>query len=208
MAGGIAAFRRRRRAFSSLTITSLLLLAAGGSSSRADFSFVHVTDTHVTASEAAGSAAQKDGVLLQEIAALSPRPAFVINTGDVVEEGTPAEFAVYCKTLAANLSGSTPVLPVYAAPGNHDVRWNPQGKEGYVKGTGQPRYQSWTHENVHFILLDSNRGFAALGPLRPADVGLAQGGPCPNRHAHARRDRVPSLDRPGHGSGGQRARPA
>ena len=23
-------------------------------------------------------------------------------------------------------------------PGNHDVRWNPRGKEGYTRGTGRP----------------------------------------------------------------------
>jgi len=150
----VAAFRPRR-AFSSFVPVATLLLLALGAAARADFSFVHITDTHVTASEAEGSAAQKDGALFKEIAALSPRPAFVVNTGDVVEAGTPDEYAVYRKTLAANLSGGALTLPVYAAPGNHDVRWNPLGKEGYVKGTGQPRYQSWTRENVHFILLDS-----------------------------------------------------
>ena len=34
-------------------------------------------------------------------------------------------------------------VKMYSSTGNHDVRWNPRGKEGYVKGTGQPLYQSW-----------------------------------------------------------------
>lgn len=106
----------------------------------------------MTASAAAGSPAEKSGALLKEIGALSPRPAFVVLTGDVCEVGTPAEYAQYKRTLAASLP---PGLRVYVAPGNHDVRWNPQGKEGYEKGTGQPLYQSWDRENVHFILLDS-----------------------------------------------------
>lgn len=145
---------------SAISFAAAALVFVASQAARADFSFVHITDTHVTASEAAGSAAQKDGALLREIASLSPRPAFVVSTGDVVEAGTPAEYAVYRKTLAANLAplpggGAPGSVPVYAAPGNHDVRWNPLGKEGYVQGTGQPSYQSWTRENVHFILLDS-----------------------------------------------------
>ena len=118
---------------------------------RADFSFVHVTDTHVTASEADGSTAKNDAARFKEIAALSPAPAFVINTGDVCEAGTPAEYAVYRKIRDENLG----TLKTYVAPGNHDVRWNPTGKEGYTQGTGQPLYQSWDKDNIHFILLDS-----------------------------------------------------
>jgi 3',5'-cyclic AMP phosphodiesterase CpdA len=125
------------------------VLAALGGPLKADFTFVHITDAHVTASEAPESVAAKDNVLFREISALNPRPAFVINTGDVCETGTDAEYAVYQKSLL-NLT-----VPHYAAPGNHDVRWNPRGKEGYVIGAKQPLYQSWDYENVHFVLLDS-----------------------------------------------------
>lgn len=117
----------------------------------ADFSFVHVTDTHITASEAVGSPARNDAARFKEIATLNPRPVFVINTGDVAESGTPEEYAEYRKIRGGSLSN----IPTYAAPGNHDVRWNPTGKEGYTVGTGQPLYQSWNKEKVHFILLDS-----------------------------------------------------
>ena len=44
---------------------------------------------------------------------------------------------------------------MYAAPGNHDVRWNPRGKEGFVKGAHSPLYQSWDYQNVHFVTLDA-----------------------------------------------------
>jgi 3',5'-cyclic AMP phosphodiesterase CpdA len=46
-------------------------------------------------------------------------------------------------------------VKIYPTPGNHDVRWNPRGKEGYTRGTGRPLYESWDHENVHFVTLDS-----------------------------------------------------
>lgn len=133
-----------------LRLLSLLGLSAGVAlPARADFSFVHVTDTHVGATDKPDSNAAKDAALFREISALSPRPAFVMNTGDVCEIGTDAEYAIYRKTMGAL------TLPNYAAPGNHDVRWNPRGKEGYTLGTGQPLYQSWDYQNVHFVLLDS-----------------------------------------------------
>ncbi len=116
---------------------------------RADFSFVHITDTHVTATDQPDSNADKNAVLLREINALRRKPAFAVLTGDVVEVGTDAEYGIYRK-MRDILS-----IPLYAAPGNHDVRWNPRGKEGYTLGTQQPLYQSWNRENVHFILLDS-----------------------------------------------------
>lgn len=116
---------------------------------RADFTFVHITDTHVAASNAPGSRAALNRALYREISQLSPKPAFVVTTGDVCEIGTDAEYAAYRKSLD-DLS-----VPHYDAPGNHDVRWNPRGKEGFVRGARQPLYQSWNHENVHFVLLDS-----------------------------------------------------
>lgn len=127
----------------------LLALACFSLPLQADFTFVHMTDTHVTASEAANSNAAKDAEMFREISALNPRPAFSVNTGDVCEIGTDEEYAVYQKTLT-HLT-----IPHYDAPGNHDVRWNPRGKEGYVIGARQPLYQSWDYENVHFVVLDS-----------------------------------------------------
>ena len=45
--------------------------------------------------------------------------------------------------------------PALSAPGNHDVRWNPLGKEGFLLGTNGKLYQSWDYQNIHFVLLDS-----------------------------------------------------
>lgn len=116
---------------------------------QADFSFVHLTDPHFTASDKAGSNADKDSEIYREVSNLPSRPAFAVTTGDICETATPAEYGIYQQALQ-NLK-----IPHYAAPGNHDVRWNPLGKEGYVLGTRQPLYQSWDYENIHFVLLDS-----------------------------------------------------
>lgn len=54
--------------------------------------------------------------VLERIAALRPRPDFVWLTGDLVENGTAAEYA----NLRARLAGLD--LPAAAIPGNHDRR--------------------------------------------------------------------------------------
>src|SRR5688500_1730763 len=133
----------RRTAFAAL----LALLCSAVA--RADFRFVHVTDTHVSHATGPGSNVDADTRLFKEIAGLSPRPAFVANTGDVVEIGTQREYELWREAVK-----SLGDVPIYVAPGNHDVRWNPTGKEGFRVGTGQPLHQSWDHQNVHFVLLD------------------------------------------------------
>jgi 3',5'-cyclic AMP phosphodiesterase CpdA len=110
-----------------------------------DFRFVHITDTHF----GAGNNQQADIALFKEISALDPPPAFVINTGDVCEMGSDDEYAQFREALQS-------LKPkMYVAPGNHDVRWNPRGKEGYTRGADAPLYQSWDYQNIHFVTLDS-----------------------------------------------------
>jgi outer membrane protein assembly factor BamB len=128
---------------------ALALSAAFASVARGDFRFVHTSDPHVNTKEGPGTNAGNDAERYKEISALDPKPAFIVQTGDIVEVGTVEEYDVYRRTYA-HLA-----VPRYDAPGNHDVRWNPIGKEGYVKGVGQPLHQSWDHENVHFVTLDS-----------------------------------------------------
>ena len=79
----------------------------------------------------------------------SAAAGFCVNTGDVAEIGNDEEY----QQLRDALRSLTPKM--YIAPGNHDVRWNPRGKDGYVEGTGQRLYQSWDHGGVHFVTLDS-----------------------------------------------------
>jgi len=132
------------------SILALLILAA---SAFADFSFVHVSDIHVGAGKNPSNG-ETDARLFKEISALDPKPAMVVGTGDVCENGTAEQYAEYQNVLKS-LS-----IPAYMATGNHDVRWNPLGKEGFTLGTHQPLFQSWDYTDktgikVHFVLLDS-----------------------------------------------------
>jgi outer membrane protein assembly factor BamB len=125
-------------------VLTLSLCAAAGA--RADFTFIHSSDPHF----GAGENHETNARLFAEIAALKPRPAFVVATGDIAEYGTDDEYELLRATLPRLED-----VKFYPAPGNHDVRWNPRGKEGYTRGTGAPLRQSWDYENVHFVTLDS-----------------------------------------------------
>jgi outer membrane protein assembly factor BamB len=113
---------------------------------RADFTFIHASDVHF----GAGDNHLTDAKLFAEMRDMKPQPKFVVITGDICEYGTDEQYELYRETIK-HLGDVKP----YPAPGNHDVRWNPRGKEGYTRGTGMPLYQSWDHENVHFVTLDS-----------------------------------------------------
>lgn len=108
------------------------------------FHFLHITDTHVTATGHTHPIKQ----LLAGIAAHPDTAAFVINTGDLTELGTDAEFAAYTAAIA----GST--VPIHCVPGNHDVRWAPRGKEAFRSSIG-PTYHSFDYGRCHFVMLDS-----------------------------------------------------
>ena len=109
------------------------------------FRFVHMSDTHF----GVGNNQQANVRMFEEITNLDPAPAFCVNTGDIAEIGNDEEY----QQLRDALKSLKPKM--YIAPGNHDVRWNPRGKDGYVEGTGQKLYQSWDHGGVHFVTLDS-----------------------------------------------------
>lgn len=123
-----------------------LCLVVSVACARADFTFIHCSDMHF----GAGENHVTDAKLFAEMASLDPKPAFVVSTGDVCENGTDAQYQQYREALK-NLGD----VKMYTTTGNHDVRWNPRGKEGYTLGTGMPLYQSWDYENIHFVALDA-----------------------------------------------------
>lgn len=133
----------QRLLFFKIALTAILFGIP--SASDAAFRFVDCSDPHF----GAGDNAKTDTALLGEIDHLDPKPAFVICTGDIADYGTAPEyekFAAAFKTLS---------MPFYIAPGNHDVRWNPLGKEGFTLGTHQKMFRSWDYQHVHFVTLDS-----------------------------------------------------
>jgi hypothetical protein len=92
------------------------------------FSFVVVADTHVNEREDASLSPYRTNVLangraryvLREIAALEPRPAFVVHLGDIVHPvpSLPVydDAVAQYKEMAQGLG-----TPVHFVPGNHDI---------------------------------------------------------------------------------------
>jgi len=161
-------------------LLTLVIAIAGVCARAADFTFIHISDTHF----GAGNNAEIDAAMFAEINKLNPKPAFVVNTGDICEKGTPEEYAQFQEAVK-NLA-----CPMYIAPGNHDVRWNPLGKEGFTTGAKSPLYQSWDYEGVHFVTLDATvllehwghisqdqldwlaKDLEKVGPDRPVVIGF------------------------------------
>ncbi len=127
-----------------LAILVLVIFTSVSTFAVKPFRFVHMSDPHF----GAGNNADIDTAMFKEISALDPQPAFCVNTGDICEIGGVDEYKLFQNALKF-------LKPkMYIAPGNHDVRWNPQGKEGYTRGTGQPLFQSWDYNGIHFVTLD------------------------------------------------------
>lgn len=92
------------------------------------FSFVVVADTHVNERDDTSSSPYQTNHLandrarhvFQEIAAISPAPAFVVHLGDIVHPvpslPTFGQAVAQFKSIAAPLS-----VPLHLVPGNHDV---------------------------------------------------------------------------------------
>lgn len=110
----------------------------GNPAAEPEWSFVHMTDTHIGYSGTALVLGQKpwqykrvflDGrsrfaEALEEVGQLDPQPHFVLITGDIVEHpvhlhGLPSLYREYCAALKP-FHNKNPGIKVYAVPGNHD----------------------------------------------------------------------------------------
>lgn len=83
---------------------------------------------------------------------------FLINTGDLVSEGTGAEWSDF-EALMADFA-----LPFYPVPGNHDAL---EGElDGYLAHSGAPAaHYSFDRGPIHFSLADSHHGGVTAGEL-------------------------------------------
>ncbi|MBK9483902.1 MAG: metallophosphoesterase [Chitinophagaceae bacterium] len=140
------------------------------------FTTAFISDIHIKPSEIAEAGMQK---ALQNINQLKQQPDFIINGGDSVmdalaadKEKTRTQWDLFNKIMQAEN-----ILPVKYCIGNHDI-WGWQlkedvksdalyGKAWWLQQTGYSKtYYSFTHNNWHFIVLDSvqenNGGYIAL----------------------------------------------
>ena len=136
-----------------------------------NFSFIQITDHHVTASETellkGFSTRYAFRTVLQHIAQhVGNRADFIISTGDLVENPSETTYQAFLHMLnARNASTKMPgplfisaegfqEFPMYLLPGNHDDRSN-FFKYLYPKSSPIPWMNvSFTHKGVQFICLD------------------------------------------------------
>lgn len=123
------------------------------------FRFLHITDTHVGVT----AHHQETREYVQRFNALSPSPAFIVNTGDCTELGSAEEYKRY-REIMGELK-----IPLINVPGNHDVRWSAIGKEGFAKWLG-PLRMHWERDGCHFFALDSTALLEHHGHFEEADL--------------------------------------
>ena len=87
----------------------------------------------------------------QQIA--SEKPDFVVTVGDTIQGGSDATAAAEWQAVAPTWSRWH--IPVYFAPGNHDI-WSETSRRIYEKQTGRPSFYSFDYQNAHFTILDNS----------------------------------------------------
>ena len=113
-------------------------------SRRSEVRFVQITDIHVTQKDDTVSTFSED---IEEINALQPEAAFVIATGDLVNNGKSTfEFENYVRTMAGFR------IPLFNVPGNHDAK-APGSMAHYHHYLG-PDYYSFNVGDGHFVMLN------------------------------------------------------
>ena len=140
------------------------------SAEHGNFSFVHLTDTHIMAGtkfSPAGEGWELDTHatltrVLRVVKGLQPSPAFVIISGDLVSPDladrsrrpTPEEYAPSYELLRETLA----VLdcPVHLMIGNHDDRTAFHRVMGNAPPSPDaPHFYSFNHGGYHFVALDT-----------------------------------------------------
>ncbi|TXL77652.1 phosphodiesterase [Vineibacter terrae] len=116
----------------------------------------HISDTHIKPQGQLANNGRVDTAahLARAVAhlnALKPRPDLVLVTGDLVDAGSPAEYA-HLKALLAPLA-----MPAYLIPGNHDAR-DPLrtvfAEHRYLPAEGFLQYTVEGHE-LRLVALDT-----------------------------------------------------
>ncbi len=146
----------------------------------ADLTFLHLTDLHLSNHENAlvngRSPAAKLRCLLDRIHALEINPAFLLVSGDLVNDGQLAEYE-YLKTWLPALEAFG--VPVLLGLGNHDARGPFRQILLDEADSVQPYYHSQTFDGLNVIMLDSHQpgqvnGYLDAPQLAWLDAELAK----------------------------------
>lgn len=107
--------------------------------SQQEFSFAHITDTHVGSSTGAEDLRRT----VNDINSLNAL-SFAIITGDITEFGSDDQFRL-AKQILDSLS-----IPWYIVPGNHDMKWSASGGTSFAAIFGSERFV-FDYQGYRFI---------------------------------------------------------
>ena len=152
-----------------------------------EFTFVNFSDIHVPSySFPIGMSFEEDSLmqmhnqkrlqqLTDEILAMDPKPAFVINSGDTGDAGWTVLLGLYHKLMQPLVSAG---IPVYTVVGNHDLDYAGIGRQDLAEifdtlgperiGCHGSRY-SFDYGGCHFVIMN-NRPISGLIRFNPMDI--------------------------------------
>ena len=115
----------------------------------ADFTFVQISDSHISFNEPAKPDVTATlQTAINKINAMPHKSDFIIHTGDLSQLSKPSEF----DTLDQVLKGAS-AKQTYFVPGEHDMLTDngEQYLQRYGKGTRGSGWYSFDHKGVHFV---------------------------------------------------------
>lgn len=155
-----------------------------------DFFFIHLTDTHVGGwrdRDSSEDASADFQYVQNQILSMSPKPAFVILSGDIVDYGAGMLGAGNYEKLISYLHKNDGIyyldssyqIPIHFCPGNHDYYYFvPQGAGPYSLDNYHNYLESrddytFTYKNTWFCSLDSGHDVFNEGSfILPEGSGL------------------------------------
>ena len=117
------------------------------------FTFIQLTDTQIGFRDKTEGYALSDSLMQEAVKAVNRTlPSCVIVTGDLVNNTADSlQAAIYKRNIAA-IDGR---IPVYALPGNHDMRpWTEENHKAFLAFNGYDRF-SFKMKGCAFIGFDS-----------------------------------------------------
>jgi 3',5'-cyclic AMP phosphodiesterase CpdA len=98
------------------------------------------------------------------------KPDFVVTVGDTIQGGKDS--TAQAEWLAVRPTWARWQLPVYFAPGNHDI-WSERSRKIYEQQTGRPSFYSFNYQNAHFTILDNSESLElTAGQLKFLEADL------------------------------------
>jgi 3',5'-cyclic AMP phosphodiesterase CpdA len=136
-----------------------------GAAATASFTFAQVSDSHLGFSRDPNrDVAETYRIAIAKINALTPRPAFILHTGDLTHLAKPEEFDAVDQ-LHRTIRGGD----IFCVPGEHDVTENDcrAYMERYGRGAVGNGWRSFDYQGVHFVGLNNcmNLTTGSLGLL-------------------------------------------